>query len=87
MIKRRKHNITISKPRDTVLYIGNEDHTDRITKIGKAISSPIRLQILDLIKSSPLSLQEIADTLHIPLSSTVLHVHKLEDAKIGRAHV
>jgi len=82
MTKKEKHNINISKPRDTVLYIGNEEHVDRITKIGKAISSPIRLQILDLIKSSPLSLQEIADKLHTPLSSTALHVQKLEEAKL-----
>ncbi len=80
MSKREKHNIRISQHRDITLHLGNPDHTDRIVKIGKALSSPIRIQMLDLLKSTPLSLQEIADFLNLPLSSTSLHIQKLEEA-------
>ncbi len=80
MSKREKHNIRISQHRDITLHLGNPEHADRITKIGKALSSPIRLQILDVLKSTPLSLQEIAEFLNIPLSSTALHIQKLEEA-------
>ena len=80
MSKRTKHNIRISNQRDITLHLGTPEHNDRIIKIGKALSSPIRLQILDIIKNAPLSLQEIADFLNIPLSSTALHIQKLEEA-------
>ena len=80
MSKREKHNIRISQNRDITLHLGNPEHFDRITKIGKAISTTIRLQILDILKNTPRSLQEIATLLDIPLSSTSLHIKTLEEA-------
>lgn len=80
MSKRKKNNIRISKQRDLTCHLGNPEHTDKILKIGKAISSPLRLQILDILKNTPLSLQEIAEFLNIPLSSTALHIKTLEEA-------
>ncbi len=80
MSSRAKHNIRISNHRDITLDIGTPGHFDRITKIGKAISSPIRLDILNILKNTPRSLQEIASLLNIPLSSTALHIKNLEDA-------
>ncbi len=80
MIKRKTNNIRISQNRDISLYLGNPEHTERITKIGKALSAPARLEILDILKNTPRSLQEIATLLDIPLSSTALHVKTLEEA-------
>lgn len=55
-------------------------HKPSIVAIGKALSSPARIDILNLIKTKPLSLQEISRLLQIPLSSTAMHIRCLEDA-------
>lgn len=57
-------------------------HKDLITAVGKALSSPVRLDILNLIKTKPMSLQEIAKVLNLPLSSTAMHIKYLEDAHL-----
>lgn len=80
MAKRKTHNIRISQNRDISLHLGNPEHVDRIVKIGKALSSPARLEILDILKNTPRSLQEISSLLNIPLSSTALHIKTLEEA-------
>ncbi len=60
--------------------LATPSHKTSIVSIGKALSSPIRIDILNLIKSKPLSLQEISRLLQIPLSSTAMHIRCLEDA-------
>ena len=82
MSKREKHNIRISKNRDITVHLGNPEQIEHITKIGKALSSPIRLKILDILKNTPRSLQEISSLLDIPLSSTALHIKTLEEAEL-----
>lgn len=80
MAQRKTHNIRISNQRDIILHLGNPEHHDRILKIGKAISVPARLDILDILKNTPRSLQEIASLLNLPLSSVALHIKVLEEA-------
>lgn len=80
MNKKKIHNIRISNDRNIRLDLGNPDHFDRILKIGKALSTPARLNILDILKNTPRSLQEISALLDIPLSSTALHIKTLEEA-------
>lgn len=80
MAKRKTHNIRISQSRDINLHLGNPEHFERIIKIGKALSVPARLEILDILKNTPRSLQEIASLLDIPLSSAALHIKTLEEA-------
>ena len=80
MSQRKKHNIRISQDRNINLHLGNADHLERIAKIGKAISSPARLEILNILKNTPRSLQEIASILDMPLSSTALNIKTLEEA-------
>lgn len=80
MSPREKHNIRISQHRDISLDLGNPDHFERITNIGKALSTPVRLDILNILKNTPRSLQEIASLLNIPLSSTAQHIKTLEKA-------
>lgn len=58
------------------------DHKDEVTKIGKALTSPIRLEILQLLIEKPSNISEIASTFHIPLSSAALHVKVLQEAKM-----
>lgn len=52
------------------------------SKIARALSSEIRLQILQLIKEMPLNIGELAHLLSIPISSAALHVNVLEEAGI-----
>ena len=82
MAGKEKAPIKIIGERDIQLNLSNPGHHSQIAKIGKALSSPIRLNILNLLKDTALSLQEIADILHIPVSSTALHIRTLEDARL-----
>lgn len=80
MYKKRTRNIRISQDRNISLHLGNPEHHDRILKIGKSISIPARLEILDILKNTPRSLQEISALLNLPLSSVALHIKVLEEA-------
>ena len=82
MSRKQKAPVKIIGERDIQLHLSNPAHHEQIVRIGKALSSPIRLNILNLLKNTPLSLQEIADILSIPVSSTALHIKILEEAKL-----
>ncbi|MFA9465145.1 MAG: ArsR/SmtB family transcription factor [Velocimicrobium sp.] len=82
MSQLKKTNIKIIGERDIILHLSNPEHHEQIAKIGKSLSSPIRIKILDILKNAAMSVQEIADTLNIPFSSTALHIKTLEDAKL-----
>ncbi len=82
MASKAKSPIKIIGERDIELHLSNPEHRERIMKIGKALSSPVRLNILNLLKNTALSLQEIAEILKIPVSSTALHIKILEEAKL-----
>ena len=82
MAGKAKAPIKIIGERDIELFLGNRNHYDHIVKVGKALSSPIRLEILNLLKNTALSLQEISDILHIPVSSVALHIKTLEKARL-----
>ena len=58
------------------------EHKAAINAVGKALSSPVRIDILNLIKMTPLSLQEISKALQLPLSSTAMHIKCLEEAHL-----
>lgn len=60
--------------------LATPSHKALIVSVGKALSSPVRIDILNLLKTKPLSLQEISRLLQIPLSSTAMHIRCLEDA-------
>ena len=77
MAGKEKRTIQIIGARNIRLHLSNPSHREKITKIGKALSSPIRLEILDMLKTTPRSLQEIASILNIPLSSAALHIKTL----------
>lgn len=61
------------------LYLDLSD-IDTSAKIAHALSSNIRLQLIQLIKNKPLNVSELAKLLAIPISSTALHVNVLEEA-------
>lgn len=82
MAVKEKRTIRIIGERNICLHLSNPDHQERIIKIGKALSSSTRLKILDMLKNTPRSLQEIASILNIPLSSAALHIKTLEEAHL-----
>ena len=57
---------------------------DLICKVGKALSSPIRIEILKLLYEKSLIIGEIAKALDIPASSAAMHVRTLETAQLIR---
>lgn len=82
MPQKQKKAIRIIGERNINLNLSNPGHQERIVKIAKALSSPVRVQILDMLKNTPRSLQEISSILNIPISSTSLHIQKLEEASL-----
>lgn len=53
---------------------------EKLCELGKALSSPIRLEILQLLYNRNMIIGEIANELNLPVSSTALHIHTLEEA-------
>ncbi len=81
-MKKQKAPVKIIGERDIELNLSNFAHHSYIISIGKALSSPVRLNILNLLKTTPLSIQEIASILSIPVSSTAAHIKCLEEARM-----
>lgn len=82
MSNREKRTVRIIGERNINLHLSNPDHHDQITRIGRALSSPVRLKILGMLRNTARSLQEISDIMGIPLSSAALHIKTLEDAQL-----
>jgi predicted transcriptional regulator len=59
--------------------ISNKDY---LCLVAKALSSPERIEILELLYKYSLSVQEIAQKLEMPASSVGLHIRLLENAGI-----
>ena len=58
----------------------NLDEKEQLAKIGHALSTETRIEILQLLCYSKLNINEIAKRLAIPPSTVALHVKVLEDA-------
>ncbi|MDF2540383.1 MAG: transcriptional regulator, TrmB [Herbinix sp.] len=61
------------------LVINIEDR-ERLADIGKALSSPMRLDILYYLSMKPAIISDVAAHFEIPLSSAALHIKTLESA-------
>ncbi len=60
------------------------ENTEAIYDVGKALSSPIRIEILKLLYDESLIIGEIAKKLSIPASSAAMHLKILEKANLIR---
>lgn len=58
------------------------DNEEKLCKVGKALSSNIRIQILKLLYYNSYNVKEIANKLDIPASSAALHIRVLEEADL-----
>lgn len=62
----------------------NIGDVESVCDLGKALSSPVRIQILHLLDEENMIIGEIARALHIPASSTAFHLKILEQAGLVR---
>ena len=58
------------------------DQEEQLIKLGKALSSEVRIKILKLLCQYELNVNEIAEKLKIPTSSAAVHVKALEEAEL-----
>ena len=65
----------------------NLEDEKELMALGKALSSEIRIRILELLQKEPLCVNEIAEILEIPPSSAALHVRVLQDANLIRTEL
>lgn len=54
--------------------------TEKLSNVGKALSTPVRLEILHYLAQTPAIISDIAAKFDLPLSSTALHIKVLENA-------
>lgn len=57
---------------------------DILCKLGKALSSPIRIEMLHILSRETLNIGEIAKKTGIPASSAAFHLKMLEEAGLVR---
>ena len=62
----------------------NLDCQNELTKLGKALSAPERIQIIRLLNGKEYNIADIAREMHIPPSSANLHVKVLQEADLVR---
>lgn len=60
------------------------DDLEKVSDLGKALSSPIRLEMLQLLYEESLIIGEIAKKMNLPASSTAFHLKILEQAGLIR---
>lgn len=60
------------------------EETKALTALGKALSSEVRLEILQLLYGQSMIIGEIAKKMNLPPSSTAFHLKLLEDAGLIR---
>ena len=65
----------------------NLDDTERLANISKALSSETRIEILRHLRYKDLNVNEIAELLNIPASSSASHVKVLEEAGIIKTNL
>lgn len=61
-------------------YTMTLDDSERLIRIGKALSSEVRIRMLKMLCMGRYNINELADRLEIPQSSAALNVKVLEDA-------
>jgi len=68
------------------LELGIES-VEPLSLIGKALSSPIRIKIIQLLDTNSYYIAEIAEKLRLPPSSAAAHIRVLEDANLINTEV
>lgn len=64
------------------LDIDREEDYGQFEKLGKALSSQVRLKMLAILKHKSMNIIELAQELRVPVSSAAFHVTLLEEAHL-----
>jgi predicted transcriptional regulator len=63
----------------------NADNKEQLCLVARALSVPVRLDIVGLLFHRPYSILELAEELHLPASSAGVHIRILEEAGLVSA--
>ena len=64
------------------LHINIPSEREKICAVGRALSVPDRVRILNLLTARSMNLNEISKVLDIPVSSVSNHINALQDAEL-----
>ena len=53
---------------------------ERLCPVAKALSSPVRVKMIELLAVRPMNVNELAEALDLPVSTAALGVRQLEEA-------
>jgi rhodanese-related sulfurtransferase/predicted transcriptional regulator len=60
-------------------------HYAELAKIGKALASPVRLQLVDLLRQGPRSVESLAEQAGISVANASQHLQQLSAARLVRS--
>lgn len=60
-------------------------HYGELARIGKALASPVRLQLLDLLRQGPRSVEVLADAAGVSLANASQHLQEMRSARLVAA--
>src|SRR5512138_636496 len=75
-------NATATEPRARALA---RSHYGELARIGKALGSPIRLQLLDLLRQGARSVEALADGAGVSIANSSQHLQHLRSARLVSA--
>lgn len=64
------------------LDVDREEDYEFFEKLGKALSSEVRIRMLSILKHKSMNVLELAQMLKVPVSSAAFHVNMLEEANL-----
>ncbi len=72
----------MESPVDPALRLIALSHYEELARLGKAVSSPVRLQLLDLLRQGPKSVDTLAAHSGVPVANTSQHLQQLRSAHL-----
>ncbi len=60
-------------------------HYGEIARLGKAMASPVRLQLLDLLRQGPRTVEELAGTAGVTVANSSRHLQQMRSARLVTA--
>lgn len=72
----------LNEDKSLQLHIDIPSERDRICAVGRALSIPDRVRILELLGNRAMNLNEISKALNIPVSSVSNHINALSEAEL-----
>ena len=60
---------------------------DRLCPVAKALASPMRARMIELLSTRPMNVNELAEALSLPVSTAALNVRQLEETGLITAEI